>query len=143
MRTLIHRHVSVRTEGMVLAAALWCLFGVGALVSATPDPPGSVLHAILMPWGRAALWIGTALAATVTAPFVRGSNRGLGLLIVAPALHLLSYLWAWLVELIPGPPPGDPLGWYRATFYFMLVMFVILLSHIPANIRPPLTGRST
>lgn len=142
MRTLIHRHVSVRTEGMILAAAIWCLFGVGALVSTTPDPP-SVLHAVLTPWARAALWMATAAVAAFTAPFQRVSNTGLGVLILAPALHLLSYLWAWLMELIPGPPPGDPLGWYSAAFYFMLVMFVILLSHIPANIRPPLTGRTT
>lgn len=27
MRMLIHRHIGVRAEGMILAAGIWCLIG--------------------------------------------------------------------------------------------------------------------
>ena len=140
MRQIIHRHIGVRAEGMILAASLWALIGVGIWLGYSPDPPGA-WHALIPPLARVALWLIPAIVAALVAPSERWSPYGLGLLTVAPMIHLCSLLTAWLLDVIPGPPPGDPAGWYRAGFYLALVALVVLLSHIPANVRAPLTGR--
>lgn len=141
MRQIIHRHIGVRAEGMILAAGLWGLIGIGTLTGQSLDRPGA-WHALLPTGIRVTLWLGAAIAALITACSVRWSPLGLGLLTVAPMIYLVSYLSAWVLELIPGPPPGDPGGWYRASIYAVLVAFVVLLSHIPATVRAPLAGRA-
>jgi hypothetical protein len=141
MRLLIHRHIGVRAEGMILAAGIWCLVGLGVITGPAQALIPSVWHLLIPPPITAALWIGTGLAGAVLAPFRRASEAGLVLLLIAPALRFTSYLWGWLAEVIPGPPPGDPRGWFSALFYAAMLAFVILLSHIPADVRSPLTGK--
>lgn len=140
MPILIQRNIGVRAEGMMLAAGIWCLIGVGALSSDSPDHPGA-WH-LLWPAGvRATIWCVAAVAAAISAPSERWSNIGLGLLTVPPMITVCSYLTGWVYDLIPGPPPGDPGGWYRASYYVAMIALVILLSHIPANVQAPLSGR--
>lgn len=140
LRHLIHRHVGVRAEGMILAAAIWALIGVGVTTGVAPDIP-TAWHLTVPGVWRMLLWLAVAAVAVVTAPSERWSNLGLALLAAPPAIHLLSYLWAWLMALIPGPPPGDPIGWYRAAFHAAMLALVVLLSHVPADVRAPLSGR--
>jgi hypothetical protein len=140
MRQLIHRHIGVRAEGMILVAAVWSLIGLGVATGQAPEHTGA-WHTLLPVWLRVLLWWLPALVALVVAPSARWSPTGLALLTVAPMLHLVSYVSAWVSEVIPGPPPGDPGGWYRAGFYLAMLALVILLSHIPATVRAPLSGR--
>jgi hypothetical protein len=140
VRQLIHRHIGVRAEGMILAAGIWCLIGAGIIAGESPARPGA-WHMLLPPAVLVGMWVLPALVAVATAASEHRSPIGLGLLTVAPTLHLCSYLTAWIVELWPGPPPGDPGGWYRAAYYAALLAFVVLLSHIPATVRAPLSGR--
>lgn len=141
MRQLIHRHIGVRAEGMILAAAIWGLVGVGTVTAPPVTAPPSVLHLLIPVWLRVALWCVPALVAMILAPSDRLSRWGLGLLTIPPIVQGVSYLWAWLMDLVPGPPPGDPRGWLSAAYYALMVAFVLLLAHIPANVRAPLTGR--
>ncbi len=140
MRHLIHRHIGVRAEGMILAAGIWCLLGAGIWLGLAPDRPGA-FHTLLPLWLRVAMWVVPAVLAATVAASERWSPYGLALLTIGPTVHLVSYLWAWLMDLIPGPPPGDSGGWYRAGIYAALLALVILLSHIPASVRAPLSGR--
>lgn len=140
MRQLIHHHIGVRAQGMILTAGIWLLIGAGALTGESPDRVGA-WHTLLPLWARVALWWVPALVALALAPSAHRSHYGLGALFVAPMVHLCSYTTAWVVELLPGPPPGDPGGWYRAAIYGALVALVVLLSHIPADVRAPLSGR--
>ena len=140
MRQMMRRHVGVRAEGMILAAAIWGLVGLGAIDTPAMPPAPSLLHLLIPTWIRVALWWVPAVAAVVLAPSDRLSRWGLALLTVPSILQGVSYLWAWLMELVPGPPPGDPRGWVSAAYYALMVAFVLLLAHIPANVRAPLTG---
>ena len=69
MRQIIHRHIGVRAEGMILAAGLWALIGIGTLTGQALDRPGA-WHAILPTGIRVTLWLVAAVAALVSAPSV-------------------------------------------------------------------------
>jgi len=141
VRTILRRHIGVRGQGMILAAAIWGLVGLGAVVSPLDSPPPSVWHLTIPAVVRVALWWIPALVAVVLAPSDHRSHWGLGVLALPPLVYGLSYLWGWLMDVFPGPPPGDPRGWLSASFYLLMVAFVVLLAHIPADVRAPLTGR--
>lgn len=141
MRHLIHRHIGVRAEGMILAAAIWILVGVGVLTGPSPTLTPSVWHLAFPAWVRIALWWIPAIIAVILAPSERLSRWGLAALTLPPVTQGCSYLWAWAMDWIPGPPPGDPRGWLSACYYALMVAFVVLLAHIPASVRAPLTGR--
>ena len=72
---------------------------------------------------RGAVWVGTGLAAGF------GAWRTLdwwyfALLMLMPMALLASSLVAWVDAIIPGPPPGDPVAWYRASWYLLLIFAV-------------------
>ena len=137
----LHKHVGLRAEGMILVSFVWILVGVGSLTgSQAPEIPSAWHTLIPLDWS-AAIWIVTALLAIALAPSDKLSNIGLGLLTVAPMIRFSSYLASWIIEVIPGPPPGDPRGWFSALFYFVMLMWVLHLSRIPADVRAPLYGR--
>lgn len=140
VRELIRRHIGVRAEGMILASGIWMLVGVGIVLGFSPEQPGAWHTLIPFPM-RIGLWCGTALLGILTAPSERWSSWGLALMILPPMIRVASHLTAWVFDLQPGPPPGDPAGWYSACYYLAMVMLIILLSHIPADVRAPLTGR--
>lgn len=138
---LLHHYVGIRAEGMILAGAIWCLVGLRAVMGPPAPLIPSVLHLLIPANVTAALWIGTGIAAAALAPFRKASNVGLFLLVVQPGLRTFSYLYAWFAELWPGPPPGDPQGWYAAAVYLAMVLWVVHISRIPADVRAPLSGR--
>lgn len=139
MRQIIHHHIGVRAQGMILTAGIWTLIGVGAVIAPATDLPGA-WHLLLPPWVRVVLWCAPAMLALATAASERWSPYGLAALVVPPTIWLCSLLTAWVLDVWPGPPPGDPVGWYRAGFYGAMIALVVLLSHIPANVREPLSG---
>lgn len=142
IRSLIRRHVGVRAEGMILVAAIWALIGVGVVTSPiTTPPPPAVWHTLIPTPLLAGGWIATAAAAAVTAPLRRASDVGLLLLTIMPGLLLTSYLYAWIADVWPGDPVGDPRGWYRCLFYVAMVLWVRHISRIPADVQAPLSGR--
>lgn len=140
IRAAIHHNIGVRAEGMLLAAGIWTLMGLGVVMGTSSTAPGA-WHVVLPLWLRVLVWWGPAVVALVTAPSVRWSPMGLALLQIGPVLHLCSHFTSWLIDVWPGPPPGDPNGWYRAGFYVALVALVVLLSHIPSTVQAPLSGR--
>lgn len=77
----------------------------------------------------------------LTAPSEKWSPIGLGLLTLSPMIRFTSYTFSFLIELVPGPPPGDPRGLYTASYYGAMLAFVVLLSHIPATTKVPFGRR--
>ncbi len=139
--TLLHKYIGLRALGLVTLGVLWCLFGIRALTTPAPAPIPSVVHLLIPAEITGAMWIVSGLAAIVLAPWDRGSDWASALLIVQPGLRLVSYLAGWIVELIPGPPPGDPSGWYFAAIYLIMMLSTRYVSLVPADVRAPLTGR--
>lgn len=138
MLRFIHRHIGVRAEGMILAAAFWGLVGLSLLTRpSTPVP--APLYAFLPLWLQVGLWWGPAAIAIAVSTHERWSLWGIGLMQAGPIAFGASSLGAWILALIPGPPPGDPRGWVSATFYALMVPYVLHLSHIDpdAHWTPP------
>ena len=134
VRTWLHDHVSVRAEGMILVAGIWALVGLRTVVGSPAALSPGLLHTILPAWAGALLWLVPAAVAVATATARHMSNIGLGLLLVPPLMRCCSYLWSWLM--------GQPDDWYGAAIYAALVALVVLLSHIPADVLSPLSGRA-
>ena len=132
--------IGVRAEGMLLVSAIWALIGVGVITSPSAPPP-SVWHAIVPAPLLAAGWIMSGAIAACLAPSRRGSEVGLALLALLPGLLFTSYLYAWIADVWPGPPEGDPRGWYRCLFYLAMLLWVRHISRIPADVQAPLSGR--
>lgn len=140
IQKVLHKHVGLRAEGMILISCVWILLGVGRLLRPDVLVP-SAWHTFIPQDILGYLWISTAATAAVLSLFDRPSNVGLGLLMVTPAIYLSSYLASWFVELIPGPPPGDPWGWFTSLFYLCMILWVLHIARIPADVRAPLYGR--
>ena len=140
LRNVIHKHVGLRAEGMILVGCVWFLIGVGRVVRPEVIVP-SAWHTFIPQDAQGILWIVTALVAAGLSFYDKPSDYGLGALMVAPAIYLSSYVASWIIEIIPGPPPGDPWGWFSALFYLALILWVLHVSRIPADVRAPLGGR--
>ena len=136
------RALGVRGSGLLLIAVIWTLLAVGILTN--PDPhtaqPGT-FHGLIHPSVLAAGWLtaaGLALTGSLDRRF--GSHRdglALGVATIPPMFYATSYVWAWVVELIPGPPPGFPRGWLSASIYLALVALVWLVASIPDEVPEP------
>jgi len=138
---LHRRNIGLRAEGMMLAGAIWCLIGLRSVTGPGPVEIPSVIHLMIPPAVTAALWIISGLLAIALAPLPKASNIGLFLLVIQPGLRFFSYLWAWIADLWPGPPPGDPLGWYSASVWLAVIAWVLHISRIPPDVKAPLNGR--
>lgn len=132
------RHLGVRGRAMLFCAVLWSFVGLGAIVNSSPPRP-STFHATF-PRLEACLWFAAAVLAVFTSWRRDGSRIGLAALVVPPALRSASYVWAWVMDLVPGPPPGFALGWYTAILYLCMIALVVVVAWIPGRVEAPLTG---
>lgn len=140
-RELLHRYVGVRAEGMVLVAAIWCLIGLQVVLEPPPNPPPpAVLYYMLPSPVRIALWVGSGMIALALSMSVRWSSWGLAALTVAPLERAFSWLWSWVMYLIPEAPAGDPRGWFNGLIWGCVALVPIFLSHIPAQVKPQHRG---
>lgn len=137
---VIYRRLGLRGEAMVLLGIIWCLIGVGVVLGAACES-GGLLHTLVPLPLRIAVWVVSGVFA-VWAAFFGRTELALGVLAVAPIVRAVSYLWAWVMWLVPGGPVGVPTGWYAALFYFVMIGLVVLAAHIPAGASPPLSGGS-
>lgn len=136
MRVIYHR-LGLRGEAMVLLGIIWCLIGVGVILGVAHESV-DLLHTLVPIPLRLAVWIGPGLYA-LWAAFFGKTELALGALAVAPIIRAVSYLWAWVMSLVPGGPDGVPTGWYAALFYFVMIGLVVLAAHIPAEASAPLS----
>lgn len=139
---VIVRRVGLRGEAMLGLGIIWGLLGIGALLGTGQRAPELALWHTLIPRPLSgALWLASAAVAVLAARFQRWSHAALGVLTVMPMTWLSSYLWGWVMSLVPGPPPGFAGGWYPALFYLVLVAMVVHVAHVPA-LSPELAVRS-
>ena len=124
----------VRSEAMILCALIWLAMGLGIWQDLSVQVSPGAWHLFIPAEVRSGLWVATGAAALALAFFPMKSHWGLTALIIMPIMLASSYLWAWIIDLIPGEPGGDPRGWFRAIFFVAMVGLVVVISHIPANV---------
>ena len=127
------RHLGAHGSGLLLIAAIWLLIGLRLVLDPVALPP-STWHGMIPDPIRLALWWSAALlciGAAVDRDGPRRDGFALSVAVVPPMIALTSYLWAWVVSLVPGEPIGYPHGWYAASLYAALVGIVWLVAAIP------------
>ena len=127
----LRRRIGRRGIYLLTFASIWFLTGLGTLLGLEFKHP-DLIHLLVEPQTRAALWFLSALCALVAA-FVVQDRWAFGVLCVMPAVRLGSYLWAWTASLIPGEPAGYARGWYSAIFYLLMLVLVL----VTAGMREP------
>ena len=128
--------LTTKSQMLLLMGFVWCLIGYGVLENVAVQLPG-VFHIPIPAPIRGALWIGPGLFAIYAALSRRGKSVALGLLQIMPVVRISSYLWAWLMWLIPGEPGGYASGWYQAAFHSVLVMAVWITASLPNRPKSP------
>jgi len=130
---------------LLILGVIWLFIGISII--ADPYAGGGrsqgLFHEALPTWLRATLWITTALFALSAAWRVAGRRDDWGYmaLILMPTVRAMSFLWAWLVHLIPGPPDGDPTGWLGFIVWGTVTVLVYTISGWPESPKfvPPET----
>jgi hypothetical protein len=140
MPTRIHKaarrltsRLGVHGAGLLFIAAVWWIIGIRLLIHPAPAPDG-VWHAYIPTPISLAMWWGASLLCLGAAIDRHGPRRdgfALGFATIPPALAVCSYIWSWIISLIPSEPHGYPLGWYTASLYLALVGLVVLVTAIP------------
>lgn len=142
MPTVLHRtarrltrKLGVHGSGLVLIAAIWTLVAIAALTLDLPVRDGAMLlHRHIPVVIDATMWLTAALGCLAAALDRNGPRRdglALAFAVVPPVIRFGSYLWSWIVALIPGEPDGTPTGWYSAAIYSCMVAMVWLVAAIP------------
>jgi len=122
---------------LLILGVIWLFIGISTI--ADPYASGGrnlgLFHEALPSWLRATLWIGTALLALSSAWRAAGRRDDWGYmaLILMPIVRAMSYLWAWLLNLIPGPPVGDPTGWLGFIVWGTVAVLVFTISGWPES----------
>lgn len=124
-------------RGMVLlwCAAAWTLLGAGVATGASSGPDPELFHTMWPVPLRAAAWWVTAALALHAALRKKWVPLAVGALMLMPVVRLASYLWAWIMSLVPGTPPGVPDAWYYAVFHLLAVGLVLIAAHVKEPTR--------
>lgn len=90
-------------------------------------PDHAIIHNLLPPAFRMALWVTTGLVAVATAWHVRTQWAGWAALILLPAERIGSHAWSAAMWAIPGPT-GTPYSAAYAAYWSALVVVILALS---------------
>jgi len=113
--------------GLLLCAIVWGLIGRGVFQGVS-NRPNSAIHLLIPTEIRGWMWLAPALLA-LAAAFVPGLRSWAFVSLNAmPLVQVFSYLWAWLMAVVPGPPPGYAEGWYSAAFHIALIGVVLYVA---------------
>lgn len=107
-----------RRRVLGLLGIIWVLSAYGVAVA--PLTRLGLPIEILPVWTRVGLWLGPGVLALVSATFWRRLDAwAWGLLILPIALYAVSFLFGWIVFLLPGDD-GFGAGWRGAAVYIAL-----------------------
>lgn len=130
-----HRHLMTKRSTVIFVLGItWVFIGVGVLNelnSTRIGPPHFMVPGQL----RAAIWLLTGANAIRAAVTRRGKEEAIGLLIIMPMIRFFSYLWTWLMWIVPDGNIGLPDAWYFAAVHFALCVAVWAVALIPPGAR--------
>ena len=114
-------------------ALLWIAaghVGMAAWVSdprLTLDPDRAILFEAMPIPVRVALWASAALTVAIGALCPRWESVAFGAAMIMPIERAAGHLWSWVHHLLPGAPPGDPLGWGLALVWACTAALIALV----------------
>ena len=123
--------LGLRCEAMILLGILWILIAVGIEAGASNIPADQIL-AVLSTEVRSFLWLATGVFAIISGLLSDGTKWALVGLTIMPTLRIGSYLYSYILYIIPGFQYGELMhGWYFAVLHSIILMFVMFIAHIP------------
>ncbi|WP_288797826.1 hypothetical protein [uncultured Arsenicicoccus sp.] len=125
---LARRRLSDKSRLIVLDGVVWTFIGVGVIAGTSPTD-GAPHLAIPDPI-RCLWWLVPGIVAIAAGLAQRHKDVAVALLMIGPAIRLTSYLYAWIISLIPGAPDGVPNGWYYAAINLIIVVHVVAVARI-------------
>ena len=114
-------------------ALLWVALGHVGMAAWASDPRIAVNpdRAILWegwPIGiRVTLWLIAATIVLAGALRPRWESVAFAAAMVMPIERAAGHLWSWVHHLLPGAPPGDPLGWGPALVWLSVAALIALV----------------
>ena len=105
------------------AALAWIALGhagMAAWVSdarLTLDPDRAILFEGWPIEVRTGLWVASALIVALGALRPRLETVAFAVAVMMPIERAVGHAWSWGHHIIPGTPPGDPLGWGPALLW--------------------------
>lgn len=122
---------------LLLIGALWILQGIGIGFArgnlSSGDINSSLLHEYIPTSIRVALWTTTGAIAVLYA-FRRGDGAdelGWAALVLMPIERTVSYLWGFLMFIVPGIPAGYEPGLIRASGWAAIAGVIVIIAGWP------------
>lgn len=110
---------------MVACSYIWILLGVGQ-VKQVPQQRPNVVHLMLDPEIRGALWLLPAVIAVALCLSRRYSWFGVTALFVPAVVSMASYAESWAAFKLPGGSAGYSDGWYQSAIYLGACLIPVL-----------------
>jgi hypothetical protein len=148
------RYVGTRGWILLVCAWVWGLVGLGIILQAARMGDESLIHLYMPVPLRVALWWVPAGLAVYGALARRDLILVVFALMIAPAIRVASYGWAWLTWVfheLGGPAwlapdvTGYAGGWYSAAMHIPLIALVLIAAHskeptLDGGLMAPNTG---
>ncbi|WP_122262247.1 hypothetical protein [Ornithinimicrobium cerasi] len=129
-----------RRGGMLLLmAGLWAYVGTGIVIGPVVEVPG-LIHTQWPTWVRVGEWYVAAVFGIVHAWRLR-DTAAWALLLLPPLIRAVSFLWGWVVWLVPGGEAGYPRGLWAAVLYLFMCGTVLLCAGWPDHPPRPAVAR--
>ena len=93
----------------------------------TLDPGRAILFEAMPIPVRVALWASAALIVAVGALCPRWEPLAFAAAMVMPIERAAGHLWSWAHHIMPGHPPGDPLGFGPAVVWASTAALIALV----------------
>ena len=120
-----------RTQILLLLGIIWVLIGLGRIIDPTPMMPGAfLLHELIPSWLLGVLWVVPGLIGMYGAlrvPPIPG-RVGFAGMVLAPTILAFSYLFSWIVHILPLGIEGFERGWNGSLIYIAITTLVYIES---------------
>ena len=134
-----------RTPGSLTArrwALLWVALGHLGMAAWVSDPRLTINPDRAILWEswpvhlRVSLWVLSALIVITGACWPRWESVAFGAAMIMPIERAAGHLWSWAHHIMPGHPPGDPIGFGPAVVWASTAALIALVGRSAAGRTP-------
>lgn len=122
--------LSLKSKWMIYVGLTWMFTGWGVMHEYATVVP-QAYHTVIPEEARGFIWLASGLICIISALIRKYKKIALAGLLIMPSIRITSYLWAWLMWIIPGMPQGWANGWYQAAYQGVHFGIVLLIARLP------------